>query len=249
MFSHFKLTILTSMEYKLDIHCHTISSGHAYSTLEENMKAASEKELKLLAITDHAPSMPGGAHLFHFYNMRILPEVLFGVRLLKGVEVNITDFRGTIDLDEDVLSNLELVIASLHPPCLNFGTEIEHTKTLLKAMENPQVNIIGHPGDMRYNFNIKEVVSASKATNTLLEINNSSLKPTSFRPGGDRMIRKIIEECILQDAPLIMGSDAHFSADVGNFTESSALLKKLDFPEQNIVNTSVEKLLSYLKKD
>lgn len=237
------------MEYKLDIHCHTISSGHAYSTLQENMKVASEKKLELLAITDHAPAMPGGAHLYYFYNMRVLPEYLMGVRLLKGVEVNINDYHGAIDLDDNVLENLELVIASLHPPCLDFGTESQHTETLIKAMENPKVNIIGHPGDIRYNFNIKEVVSASKETGTLLEINNSSLLPTSLRPGGDIMIRKIIEECILQDAPLIMGSDAHFSGDVGNFTESSALLKKLDYPEENIVNTSVAKLLSYLKID
>ncbi len=249
MFSPCEVFILIVMEYKLDIHCHTISSGHAYSTIEENFKAASMKKLELLAITDHAPAMPGGAHLFHFYNMRILPKILMGVRLIKGVEVNITDYKGSIDLDDDVLDNLELVIASLHPPCLEFGTEIQHTETLLKAMENPKVNIIGHPGDIRYNFNIKEIVSASKETNTLLEINNSSLKPTSFRPGGDIMIRKIIEECILQDAPLIMGSDAHFSADVGNFSEASALLNKLDFPEHNIVNRSVEKLLSHLKID
>jgi putative hydrolase len=235
------------MEYQLDIHCHTVSSGHAYSTLEENVRVAAEKKLKLLAITDHAPAIPGGAHLYHFYNIRILPDVISGVRILKGAEANIIDYKGSIDLDDDVMSNLDLVIASLHPPCLAFGTEIEHTNTLLKVMENPAVNIIGHPGDMRYNFNIKEVVSASKATNTLLEINNSSLKPTSFRPGGDIMIRKIIEECILQDVPLVMGSDAHFSADVGNFTEASALLKKLKFPEENILNSSVERFTGFFK--
>ena len=234
------------MEYELDIHCHTVSSGHAYSTLEENVRAAAAKKLKLLAITDHAPSIPGGAHLYHFYNIRILPDVISGVRVLKGAEVNIIDYRGTIDLDEDVMSNLDLVIASLHPPCLEFGTESEHTNTIIEAMKIPQVNIIGHPGDIRYNFNIKEVVSASKETNTLLEINNSSLKPTSFRPGGDIMIRKIIEECILQDVPLIMGSDAHYSGDVGNFTEASALLKLLNFPEEKIMNRSAVDFTAFL---
>ena len=161
------------MKYELDIHCHTISSGHAYSTLEENVRIAAEKNLKLLAITDHAPAMPGGAHLFHFYNMRILPEEIQGIRIIKGAEANIIDYRGSIDMDDDVMSNLEMVIASLHPPCLEFGSETQHTETLLEVMKNPKVNIIGHPGDIRYNFNIKEVVSASKETNTLLEINNS----------------------------------------------------------------------------
>jgi len=133
------------MEYQLDIHCHTVSSGHAYSTMEENIRVAALKKLKMLAITDHAPSLPGGAHLYHFYNIRVLPDTISGVRILKGAEANILDYRGTIDLNDDVMSNLDLVIASLHPPCLEFGTEIEHTRTLVEAMKNPKVNIIGHP--------------------------------------------------------------------------------------------------------
>lgn len=237
------------MLQELDIHCHTVSSGHAYSTLEENVSAAVEKELKLLAITDHAPAMPGGAHLFHFYNLRILPDYIKGVRILKGAEVNIVDYNGKIDLDDDVLDNLQFVIASLHPPCIEFGSVTENTNAIIGAMENKKVHVIGHPGDTRYNFHIEEVVAASKSTNTVLEINNSSLKPTSFRPGGDIMIRKIIEECIVQNVPLIMGSDAHFSGDVGNFSESLALLKKLGFPEENTLNRSADNFLDFFKID
>ena len=170
-----------------------------------------------------------------------------GIRVLKGAEANIIDYNGSIDLDDEVLENLEFIIASLHPPCVKFGTELEHTNAIIKTMENQKVNVIGHPGDIRYNFDIKAVVSASKSTNTVLEINNSSLLPSSSRPGGDIMIRKIIEEANRQDVPLIMGSDAHFSSDVGNFTEASALLKKLKFPEQKVLNHSVEILKDFFK--
>ncbi len=235
------------MNYELDIHTHTISSGHAYSTLEENIKAASQKKMKLLAITDHGPAMPGGAHLFHFYNLRILPEYYSGVRLLKGAEANIIDFDGSIDMDDDVMSNLDMVIASLHPPCLSFGTRKENTKTLIKVMNNKSVDIIGHPGDIRYDFDIKEIVKVSKETGILLEINNSSLLPTSFRPGGDSMIRKIILECMEQDVPLVMGSDAHFSAHVGNCEQAYALLREMDFPGDKILNSSVEKFLEAIE--
>jgi putative hydrolase len=234
------------MNYELDIHTHTISSGHAYSSLQENVAAAKALGLKMIAMTDHTPAMPGGAHLFHFYNLRILPPIIDGIRVLKGAETNIVDYKGKIDLEEEALETLELVIASLHPPCLKFGTEIEHTRTLIKAMENPLINVIGHPGDVRYNFDIKEVVAASKATGTLLEVNNSSLKPTSFRPGGDIFIKRIFEECLREEVPVIMGSDAHFSADVGNFTEAGALLRKMDYPEELILNRSVESFLKYI---
>lgn len=236
------------MKYELDIHSHTISSGHAYSSLEENVRVASEKNLKLLAMTDHAPSMPGAPHIFHFYNLIILPEYINGVRILKGIETNIIDYKGAIDVEEDVLSQLEFVIASLHPPCLEFGTVKQHTETIIQAMNNKSINVIGHPGDIRYNFDIKEVVSASKETGTLLEINNSSLKPTTSRPGGSTMIREIAEECMLQDVSVVMGSDAHYSADIGNFTEASALLKEMDFPEDKILNTSVESFMQQINK-
>lgn len=239
--------IVVPMKNELDIHCHTISSGHAYSTIEENIRAAAGRGLSVLAITDHAPAMHGGPHAYHFYNLCILPTHLDGVRLLKGAEANIMDYKGNIDLDEEALAGLELVIASLHPPCIPFGSEKENTEAILGAMKNKKINIIGHPGDTRYPFSIKDVVAASKETGTLLEINNSSLKPTSFRPGGDTMIRKIIGECMLQEVPVVMGSDAHFSADVGVFTEADKLLEEMKFPEKRILNRSAEGFLKYLQ--
>ncbi len=234
------------MNYKLDIHTHTVSSGHAYSSLEENIKAAGEKGLELIAMTDHAPAMPGGAHLFHFLNLRILPPVINGIRVLKGAEANIIDYDGNIDLTGEDMENLEFVIASMHPPCLKFGTEAEHTRALVKVMENPAVKAIGHPGDTRYAFDIREVVAASKATGTLLEVNNSSLKPTSFRPGGDGYIRKIFEECLRAEIPVIMGSDAHFSRSVGDFSESGRLLEEIGYPEELILNTSSGRFLEHI---
>ena len=63
----------------LDLHTHTIVSGHAYSTLREMAKAASDKGLELLGITEHAPKMPGTCHLFYFDNLRIVPRELYGL--------------------------------------------------------------------------------------------------------------------------------------------------------------------------
>jgi len=86
------------MELLVDLHTHTIASGHAYSTLTENVQAASRRGLKLLGTTDHGPSMPGAPHLYHFGNLSILPESLFGVEILPGVEANITNHEGELDI-------------------------------------------------------------------------------------------------------------------------------------------------------
>lgn len=233
----------------VDIHCHSIASGHAYSSIEENARAASLRGLEVLAITDHAPSMPGGAHMFHFHNLRILPSHIEGVRILKGAEANIIDYRGSIDLDEGCLPVLEFVIASLHPPCIPFGTERENTDAMIGAMRNPHIHAIGHPGDARYPFNIADVVAASRETGTLLEINNSSLKSTSFRPGSDAILRKLAEVCMENNVPLIMGSDAHFSGDVGLFAEAERLLEETGYPEEMILNKSAEAFLRHIRID
>ena len=70
--------------------------------------------------------------------------------MLKGIEANIIDYDGTIDMPEDVVGKLDYVIASLHPPCIDFGTIEENTQAILKVMDNPEVKIIGHLDDSRY---------------------------------------------------------------------------------------------------
>ncbi|MDP2234058.1 MAG: PHP domain-containing protein, partial [Actinomycetota bacterium] len=74
------------MRLRADLHTHTIASGHAYSTLTENVRAAREGGLELIAVTDHGPSVPQGAHPWYFWNLKVAPSVLDGVRVLKGCE-------------------------------------------------------------------------------------------------------------------------------------------------------------------
>jgi len=234
------------MKFVLDTHCHTVASGHAYSTVQEIAKEASNRGLELIAITDHAETLPGGAHLFHFHNLIVIPRKLYGVEILRGAEVNILDFEGHVDLEEETLEHLDIVIASFHPPCITPGNIVENTNALIKVIQNPHIDIIVHPGDPRYPIDIKAVVEAAKEYGTLLEINNTSLKPDSFRAGGTDTVRDIIKECIRKDMPFIIGSDAHISFDVGNFNHVEKLIEELEVPEHLIVNTSVDLLKSFL---
>lgn len=77
------------MKYVLDVHTHTIASGHAYNTIKEMAQSASEKGLELLGITEHAMKMPGTCHSFYFANLKMLERKMFGVEMLFGVELNI----------------------------------------------------------------------------------------------------------------------------------------------------------------
>ena len=92
----------------LDLHTHTTASGHAYNSLYEMVHSASVRGLSLFGCSDHAPAMPGSCHSFHFINFKVLPRTLYGVRLMMGVELNIMDYDGTVDLEQSVLEPLDL---------------------------------------------------------------------------------------------------------------------------------------------
>ena len=229
------------MQYLLDAHTHTIASCHAYSTVQENIKQAAEKGLRLIGITDHAPAMPGCADKMYFSNFRIVPRHLYGIEVYMGAELNIMDYEGTIDLPRQFLEELDFAIASLHPPCIPFGTKEENTNAYLNAMKNPYIQVIGHPGDPRYPFDAAALVKASEETGTILEVNNASLNPKGFRAGSDVYVLEVLALCEKKAVPILVGSDAHFSTHIGDFSFADRLLTECGFPESLVLNTSVER--------
>ena len=84
-----------------DMHIHTNVSDHAFSTLLEMCEAAAEYGLKSIAVTNHTPGFPDGAHIMHFESILELPRYISGVFVLRGAEVNILNSNGdTLDLPE-----------------------------------------------------------------------------------------------------------------------------------------------------
>ena len=86
-------------ETVMDLHTHTIASGHAYNTLREMAKAAADRGLEILGITEHAPMMPGTCYNYYFHNLKTVPRELYGIRLLLGAELNILNPQGEVDLE------------------------------------------------------------------------------------------------------------------------------------------------------
>ncbi|MCD8239527.1 MAG: phosphatase [Clostridiales bacterium] len=231
------------MKYKFDLHIHSLASGHAYSTVTENARFAKEKGLEMIGLTDHAPKMPGGACELHFYNLNVLPDYIEGVRVLRGVELNILDDEGTIDLPDRIIDRLQLVIASLHVVCI---TPREATDALVNAAKNKRVHILGHPGDPRYPFDVKAVVKAAYENNTLIEINNASFNPMNSRKGGEKTVVEILKECRKHSYPVILGSDSHYHTNIGNFSYIEPLLAEAEMPEELIINRDSGEMLKFL---
>jgi len=235
------------LKFVLDLHNHTFASGHAYSTIEEIAKQAKEKGLEMIGITDHGPFMPGVLSPSFTSNLIILPEVIYGVEVLRGVEANILDQDGNLDVPERRLRRLDVIIAGLHDVVTEPWDMIGNTKALLNAMENDLVDIISHPGNPAFPIDYEAVVLQAKKTNTLLEVNDGSFRSRS-RVGSYKSCYEIVRLCIKHEVPIIVGSDSHFSFDVGHFDNATKLLKDINMPNELIINLSTENIKEYLQK-
>ncbi|MDU2063573.1 MAG: PHP domain-containing protein [Sporomusaceae bacterium] len=235
------------MKFIADLHVHTISSGHAYSTVLEIAQAASKKEgLEMIALTDHGPSMPGAPCAYHFSNQVAIPNRVHGVRILKGIEANIMNRDGGLDLDDDRLAKLDVVAAGLHTFCAPYGSMDENTMMLINAMKNRFVDIIVHPGNPEYLMDEAIIVQAAAELDVALEINNCSL--TAARKGSEPHCHNIVNLAKLYGTKLVVGSDSHFADTVADFGAAQEILSTHGIPAEQVLNTSVERILDHLNR-
>lgn len=226
-----------------DTHTHTISSGHAYSTIQENAREAYENGIRMINMSDHGPAMNGAPFLYHFGNLGVIPQVLYGVRIIKGVELNIVSYDGEVDLPRRYLKGLELVLASFHDICIVPSTVENHTRAAIKVLENPYIDVLAHPGNPQFQIDIEKVVKAAKENNKLIEINNHSFY---VRKGSENNCREILRMCKEYGVRITTGSDAHISFNIGKFENVKRLIAEVDMPEELVITTSVEKMEDYL---
>lgn len=234
------------MNIELDVHTHTVASGHAFSTIQEMAHAAAEKGLKVLGITEHTAGIPGTCDPIYFRNLYVVPRKMYGIELLLGAEINILDGEGNMDMDEYYFKMLDIRIAGIHAQCYTKGTKEQNTYGMLKVMANPYINIISHPGDGTAELDFEQLVKASKEYHTLLEINNSSMKPCRNKPIARVNNKEILLLCKKYNVPVILGSDAHISFDIADYTYALQLIEETGFPEELIMNCSVKRFKEYI---
>lgn len=236
------------MKVVIDAHTHTLASDHAYSTVSENAAAAARAGLVAMGITDHVPPIQDAPDMLHFQNLHVLPDTLCGVKLFRGAELNICDLEGSLYMPEEIMAHLDYCIASFHPVLLKPGDIRENTHAYLKAMDCPFVKIIGHPDDGNVPVDFLQLVLAAKETNTMLEVNNSSLKAAYYRKNTRENLCEMLTLCEKYGVYVSLGSDAHFCGAVGRFEETESLLEELHFPEELVACTSLERFLTLLAR-
>ena len=231
-----------------DLHTHTLASGHAYGTIRENAQAASELGLKILGISDHAPGLPGTCVPMYFSSLRSVPEVLYGVRVLRSSEINVLE-GGKLSLDDYYIHFLDYAIAGIHPQCYTVQDAVTNTKNVIGCMQaNRKVRFISHPDDDRTPVDYEMLVKAASDNDVALEVNNSSLVEPVFRINSRGNYRTMLELCEKYRVPVIVDSDAHDPSAVGKVNLALEMIESYGFDQSLILNLDEKKLMEFLMR-
>jgi DNA polymerase (family X) len=171
--------LITVEQLQGDVHMHTVETD-GKCTIEEMAEAARERGYKYMAITDHsknlafANGLDDARALKHIEKIRQADEQIKGIKIFAGIEVDILA-DGELDLSNDVLKEMDVVIASVHSA---FNQEApKMTERLLRAVNNPHVSMIGHPTGRillrrdAYPFDMEKVLNAAAQNKVAMELN------------------------------------------------------------------------------
>ncbi len=233
-----------------DLHMHTTETD-GRATLEEMAAAARELGYEYIAITDHskAIAMANGldeARAVAFAkHVRELDNNGLGIRILSGIECDIRR-DGTMDLAEDALAELDFVVGSVHS-FMNLEAA-EMTDRLLRALESPNLNLLGHPtGRMTlarepYPFDFERVVTQAVRNNVRLEINGS---PERLDLSGS-----LVRTAKGMGAKFAISTDAHHTRSLGFNMPYGVITARRGWLEAaDVLNTlSYDELLQAIRK-
>jgi len=229
-----------------DMHTHTLASDHAFSTSLELITYAKMRGIKMIAITDHAPGQEDAPLIGHFSSMNInMPKKVDGVYVVPGIEANIMDHDGNVDVSEKVLKSMPWVIASYHIDCVAPGTIEDHTRAYLNIAQNPYIDVIGHSSTPEYRYDYEKCILAFKEHNKLVEINNHVF---DYKPESAGNCKEIALLCKKHEVPIVVSTDAHICFQVGSVDHAAKMLSEIDFPPHLLVNREVGPVIARIKE-
>ncbi len=255
-----------------DVHTHTLYSRHAYSTVEENVRAAAQAGLELLGSTDHFSGMlnpgvgmagdPDLRDYQFFVNQDVWPRTWHGVTLLRGLEADIVDLEGNLfghgfpqprnisfgtyrhvlDLDERVLKGLDYAIASVHGKAFTEGATVAQNTRMY-------VRALENPkvlilGHIGRSGVDFDIDEVVTAARDLHKLIEINETSLVHRAERSTRCRLIAQRCAELGCRISLGSDAHIACDVGRFVAAPALLDEIGFPEELVATRTRESFLA-----
>ncbi len=236
-------------DIKGDLHVHTKRSDGSHD-FDELIQEAKKKGYEYIAITDHSKGLGIARGLSAERLMEEKKEIdavnkrLKGFRLIAGIEVDIRS-DGNMDLPDDVLKEMEIVVASIHSGFRQSKEQI--TKRLVSAMRNPYVSIIAHPtgrliGERDpYDVDMSEILKVAKETGTAIEINAYPLR-LDLNDVYAKMAKEI-------GVPIVISTDTHIANQFDYMGYGVSIARRGWLEKKDVLNTlSYNSLIKALKK-
>ncbi|MDC7226316.1 MAG: PHP domain-containing protein [Spirochaetales bacterium] len=228
--------------FETDFHAHSLFSSCGLHSIIEMLTKARDSGIKAQAITDHGPYL-GRKTSSTFFER--LDNPVDGIILLKGIECNVVDEDGTIDVIEKFMKWYDLVLLGFH----NFkakGAEPEYYSRLMaKAItKNPCVDIIVHPNVPGYRLDFGMIADIAAESGTAIEFNNA--KTRLGRSSAEETI-ELIETCKASGCYVAVNTDAHALNEVADHGAIEELLKDTGFPMDMVVNRTYESAMNWIE--
>ena len=229
--------LITQADLQGDVHMHTVETD-GRNTIEQMAAAAEEYGYKYIAITDHSKNLAFANGLDderaveHIQRIRAVNDMVGELTILAGIEVDILA-DGTLDLSDSVLEQMDIVIASVHSH-FNQGPS-EMTDRLLKAVENPNTSLIGHPtGRMllrrdAYAFDIEAVLKAAARKKVAMELNSYPDRLDL----NDRHLRLAKEHGV----KIVINTDSHHTSHLDKIRFGILQARRAWLTKQDVLNT------------
>ncbi|MGO9647690.1 MAG: DNA polymerase/3'-5' exonuclease PolX [Terriglobales bacterium] len=242
--------LITQADLQGDVHMHTVETD-GRNTIEEMAEAARDHGYKYMAITDHSKNLAFANGLDdkraveHVKRIRAANSVIEGIRIFAGIEVDILA-DGTLDLSDSVLEGMDLVIASVHS---HFNqTPAEMTDRLLKAVENSNTSILGHPTGRQllrrdaYPFDVDAVMKAAETRKVAMELNSFPERLDLC----DRHLRLAKQYGV----KIVINTDSHHTSHMDKIRFGILQARRAWLTKEDVLNTlPVEKFAKAMKHE
>lgn len=221
---------------EVDLHVHSLFSACGLHTFLELLEHGRRIGLKAMAITDHGLAV-GGGRLTSVFFERFRPQFA-DIKLYKGIEHNLLDENGTVDVSWQFMPFIDILLLGVHPNLVPNRSKEYYTEMVIAAFEkNPFLDILSHPNDPMYPLDYKKLAKKAKETGLALELNNSKIlyKRSTVEDALD-----LIHACGEAGCLMAVNSDTHAIQELGRDDAVRPLLEKAKFPEELIVNRTLE---------
>ncbi|MGC1371308.1 MAG: DNA polymerase/3'-5' exonuclease PolX [Candidatus Sulfotelmatobacter sp.] len=229
--------LITLEDLQGDVHMHTVETD-GRNTIEEMADAAKQRSYQYMAITDHSKNLAFANGLddqravAHIQKIRAANDRIDGIKIFAGIEVDILA-DGDLDLSNDVLAQMDIVIASVHSV---FNQEpAKMTDRLLKALENPHVSLLGHPtGRIQlrregYAFDMDRILTAAAKHKVAMELNSYpdrlDLNDVHLRQARQRGVR------------IVINTDSHHTSHLEKIRYGVLQARRAWLTKQDVLNT------------